>query len=198
MNTVQELIDYVTDCAVNVQKTDFSILAQIADAIFDAYPITDDNATNKRKRIFVAGNGGSSATASHMVNDLVKGCRVFDLPGFDAMCLSDSSAVVTCLANDFSYDDIYKIMLETYASAGDLLIVFSGSGNSPNIIKACEYAKKTGMYVIGFGGRDGGKMKPLCDICLIAPTDSMEALEDMHLIYEHALVTVLRGRLESL
>ena len=186
MTTVQELTNYIIDCATNVQKTNFAVLAQIADAILLSY---------RKNRIFTAGNGGSSATASHMVNDLVKGCRVDNRPGFDAMCLSDSSAVVTCLANDFHYNDIYKIMLETYANAGDILIIFSGSGNSPNIINACEHAKKAGMFVIGFGGRDGGKMKPLCDICLIAPTDSMEALEDMHLIYEHALVTVLRKRL---
>jgi len=183
MSTAQELKNYITDCAANVQKTDFDVLAQIADAIFISY---------RKNRIFTAGNGGSSATASHMVNDLVKGCRVNNQPGFDAMCLSDSSALVTCLANDFNYDDIYKIMLETYASPGDIFIVFSGSGNSPNIINACEYAKDAGMFIIGFGGRDGGKMKPLCDICIIAPTDSMEALEDMHLIYEHALVTILR------
>ena len=183
MSTAQELKNYITDCASNVQKTDFAVLAQIADAIFISH---------RKNRIFTAGNGGSSATASHMVNDLVKGCRVNNQPGFDAMCLSDSSALVTCLANDFNYEDIYKIMLETYASPGDILIVFSGSGNSPNIINACEYAKDAGMFIIGFGGRDGGKMKPLCDICIIAPTDSMEALEDMHLIYEHALVTILR------
>ena len=186
MNTAQELKNYVQDCATKVQQTDFETLAKIADAIV---------ASKEGKRIFTAGNGGSSATASHMVNDLVKGCRVNNNPGFDAICLSDSSTLVTCLANDFHYDDIYKIMLETYARPGDVLIVFSGSGNSPNIVKACTYAKEAGMYVIGFGGRDGGKMKPLCDICLIAPTDSMEALEDMHLIYEHALVTVIRTKL---
>jgi len=191
MTTAQALTNYVNDCASNVQKTDFTVLAQIAEVILDAYP----KKGGIKKRIFTAGNGGSSATASHMVNDLVKGCRVCDRPGFDAICLSDSSAIMTCLANDFHYDDIYKIMLETYAAPDDILIVFSGSGNSPNIINACEYAKKAGMFIIGFGGRDGGKMKPLCDICLIAPTDSMEALEDMHLIYEHALVTVLRKRL---
>jgi len=197
MSNEQELRNYVTECAENVQKTDFGVLAQITDAILSAFPVAGSDVTKKRKRIFTAGNGGSSATASHMVNDLVKGCRVFDRPGFDAMCLSDSSTVLTCLANDFIYDDVYKIMLETYASPGDILIVFSGSGNSPNIIKACEYAKKAGMFIIGFGGRDGGKMKPLCDICLLAPTNSMEALEDMHLVYEHALVTVLRKRLEE-
>ena len=186
MKTAEKLRDYVIDCAEGVQQTDFTVLAEIAEVLCNAYG---------NSRIFTAGNGGSSATASHMVNDLVKGCRVGERRGFDALCLSDSSTVVTCLANDFAYDDVYRIMLETYARPGDVLIVFSGSGNSPNIVNACAYAKGAGIFVIGFGGRDGGEMKPLCDICLLAPTDSMEALEDMHLMYEHALVTVLRGRL---
>ena len=184
---IEELKTYVIKCAEDVQKSDFETLAQIADKLIEI------KGTNNR--IFTAGNGGSSATASHIVGDLVKGCRVGDRPGFNAMCLSDSSTVVTCLGNDFSYDDIYKIQLETFAGEGDLFIVFSGSGNSMNIVNACEYAKKNNIFVIGFGGRDGGKMKNFCDICLVAPTDSMENLEDMHLIYEHALVSIIRDQI---
>jgi len=184
MTIAQELSNYVKDCATKVQQTDFAILSLIAEIIIKC---------KDGKRIFTAGNGGSSATASHMVNDLVKGCRVNDKPGFDAICLSDSSTLITCLANDFCYDDIYKVMLETYATPGDVLIVFSGSGNSPNIVNACKYAKEAGLCVIGFGGRDGGRIKDFCDVCLIAPTDSMEMLEDMHLIYEHALVSTIRN-----
>ena len=179
-NTIE---NYIMNCADSVKKTDFEILANIADMIFKS---------KNKNRIFTAGNGGSASTASHIVNDLVKGCRVGDNTGFDAMCLSDSSTVVTCLGNDFAYEDVYKIQLETFAKANDLLIVFSGSGNSPNIIKGCETAKKIGMKVIAFGGRDGGKMKNIADICLVAPTNSMEMLEDMHLMYEHALVVAIK------
>jgi D-sedoheptulose 7-phosphate isomerase len=184
MKTAQTLKNYICESAAAVQKTDFEKLEKIAQMIAESKP--------RGARIFTAGNGGSSSTASHMVNDLTKGCRVGENPGFNAMCLSDSCAVVTCLANDFCYEDIYKIMLQTYAKSGDLLIVFSGSGNSENILRAVKEAKALGVSVIGFGGRDGGKMKELCDICIIAPTDSMEMLEDMHLIYEHALVVALR------
>ena len=183
MTNSQIVKNYISECATKVMETDFDTLGKIAEVLINC---------KNTKRIFTAGNGGSSATASHMVNDLVKGCRINNNPGFDAICLSDSSALVTCLANDFSYDDIYKIMLETYGKPGDVLIVFSGSGNSLNIVNACEYAKEAGIFVIGFGGRDGGKMKEFCNICLIAPTNSMEALEDMHLMYEHALVTAIR------
>ena len=98
-----------------------------------------------------------------------EGCRVDGREGFRACCLNDPNAVVTCLSNDFSYEDVFAIQLRTLARRGDLLIVFSGSGNSPNILRACETAREMGMTVIGFGGRDGGKMKALCHICCWPP-----------------------------
>ena len=122
----------------------------------------------------------------------MKGARVYGREGFRAVCLSDSSPIVTCLANDFAYEDIYAIQLRTYAEPGDLLIVFSGSGNSPNIVKGLQTAREIGLTTIGFGGRDGGKMKEFCDEILIAPTNSMEQLEDMHMLYEHAIVSLMQ------
>jgi len=146
-------------------------------------------------RIFTCGNGGSAATASHFCNDLIKGCRIDNRMGFKAMALNDPTPVVTCLANDYGYDEIFKVQLQTHAKAGDLLIAFSGSGNSPNVIKAIETARQMGVFVIGFGGRDGGKMKPLCDVCMVAPTWSMEELEDLHLCYCHAMIACIREEL---
>ena len=110
---------YAGQVADNLMRTDFDTLARIAGLILE----TKKNG----KRIYTAGNGGSAATASHMCNDLMKGARVFGREGFRAVCLNDSSPIVTCLANDFAYEDIYSIQLRTYAEPGDLLIVFSGS-----------------------------------------------------------------------
>jgi D-sedoheptulose 7-phosphate isomerase len=149
------------------------------------------------KTVYTAGNGGSAATASHMCNDLLKGCRVNDREGFRAVCLADSNAIVTCLANDFSYEDIFSIQLKTCAVEGDVLVVFSGSGNSPNIISVLKTAREMGVFTIGFSGRDGGRMKDLCDLLIIAPTDSMEQIEDMHLLYEHAMICSIKQRLIS-
>ena len=183
----QSLRAYADSLSASLQKSDFAALDRIGGLLLAA--------KKDGRTIFLIGNGGSSATASHVTNDLVKGCRVGDRPGFRAICLNDSSTLLTCLANDFSYADIFAILLETYARPGDILIAFSGSGNSPNVLKAMEKARELGMIRIGFGGRDGGKMKPLCDICLIAPTDSMEMLEDLHLVYWHDLVCSLRESL---
>ncbi len=189
MNYCQDLAtaflnDYASRVASDLLRTDFQTLARIAGLILS---------TKKTgARIYTAGNGGSAATASHMCNDLLKGARVCGREGFKAVCLNDSTPIVTCLANDFAYEDIYSIQLRSYAQPGDLLIVFSGSGNSPNIVKGLQTARAMGLKTIGFGGRDGGKMKDYCDEILIAPTNSMEQLEDMHMLYEHAIVSLMQ------
>lgn len=186
----RELESYASDTAARLMQTDFEKLAHIGSLLLKAKA--------EGHTIFLMGNGGSAATASHVTNDLVKGCRAGDAPGFRAFCLSDSNALVTCLANDFCYEEIYSILLQTYAKSGDIVLAFSGSGNSPNIIHALTTANEMEMVTVGFGGRDGGRMKALCDHILIAPTDSMEMLEDMHLVYFHDLVCAMRPALAEL
>jgi len=184
MDIKKQLQGYAIDVAQRVITSDFDTLVAIVQRLVQAK--TDG------KTIYTAGNGGSAATASHICNDLVKGCRVNDREGFRAVCLSDSNAIVTCLANDFSYENIFSIQLKTFAVKGDVLLVFSGSGHSPNIVSVLKTAREMGVATIGFSGRDGGKMKALCDLLLIAPTDSMEQIEDMHILYEHAMIGAIR------
>ena len=190
MNLEKNFYDYLTDTAEVIKKSDMKALSDIASKLIE----TKQNGGT----VFTSGNGGSSATASHMVNDLTKGCRVHGRNGFKSICLSDSSTLVTCLANDFSYEDAYKIILKTLGKKGDVLVVYSGSGNSPNVVSAAKYAQEAGICVIGFLGRDGGKMKELCDLYIIVPTDSMEKLEDAHMAYEHALTVVMGGVLSDM
>lgn len=181
------LKDYFTDCTERLMRTDFDTLEKIGDVI----------AASKKNdvQIFTAGNGGSAATASHFCNDLMKGCRVLGRVGFKTQCLSDSSPVLTCLSNDFSYEDAYEVELRTKAVRGDILIVFSGSGNSENVVRAVKAAKEMGLITVAFLGRDGGKLAGQCDYQIIAPTDSMEQLEDMHMLYCHALAVNIREKL---
>ena len=190
MNIKKQLQEYATDVAQRVVKSDFDTLAAIVQRLVQAKA--------DGKTIYTAGNGGSAATASHTCNDLVKGCRVNGREGFKAICLADSTAMLTCLSNDFCYEEVFSIQLKTFAAKEDVLIVFSGSGNSPNIISALKTAREMGLFIIGFSGRDGGKMNGLCDLLLIAPTDSMEQLEDMHLLYEHAMVCSIKEILAKL
>lgn len=184
------LSNYSTEIAEKLLKTDFELLEKIIQKLLEAKA--------KGSTIFTAGNGGSAATASHMANDFTKGCRVHNREGFKIICLADSTPIVTCLANDFSYEDIFSIPLRTQGKRGDVLVVFSGSGNSPNIVKAVITAKEMGIFTIGFSGRDGGTLNGLCDLLLIAPTDNMEQLEDMHMIYEHAMSCAIQKELADM
>jgi len=181
------VMKYTKELTENLDKTDFNILTQIIERLIFT--------KISGKTVFTAGNGGSAATASHMANDFIKGCRVHNREGFKIVCLADSSAIITCLANDFSYEEIFSIPLKTLGKKGDTLVVFSGSGNSPNIIKAVMQAKEMGIFTIGFSGRDGGQLKGVCDLLLLAPTNSMERLEDMHMIYEHAMSCAIQENL---
>ena len=142
--------------------------------------------------IFAAGNGGSAATASHFVNDFVKGLSAAGKKRFKAIALNDCIPVFTALANDYDYSKIFVEQLINYAKPGDVLVVYSGSGNSPNIVGAAEYAQGIGMKVIAFTGRDGGAVDPFCTINCIAATDVMEEIEDVHMVWEHAFITILR------
>ena len=190
MDLSKKFSDYLNDTAETIKKSDMGALSDIANKLLE----TKRNGGT----VFTAGNGGSSATASHMVNDMTKGCRVHGREGFKAICLSDSSTLVTCLANDFSYEEAYMLELKTLGKKGDALVVYSGSGNSPNVVAAAKYANEAGICVIGFLGRDGGKMRDLCDLYIIAPTDSMESLEDAHMAYEHALTVVMVDTLKDM
>ena len=124
--------------------------------------------------VYVCGNGGSAATASHMVNDLVKapadasGCRPLR-----AFALSDCVPLMTAFANDVEYAQAFARQLDAYGRKGDLLVAFSGSGNSANVIEAAKAAKAKGLSVVGFTGLQGGKLGPLCDIHVNVPCDSM-------------------------
>ncbi len=148
--------------------------------------------------LYTAGNGGSAATASHMANDMTKGTRAHGRLGIRTICLNDAYAVQTCLANDFSYEDALSIALETLGRKDDVLFVYSGSGNSENIIRCVKTAHELGMYVISFTGRDGGKIRAMSDICAIAPSEIMETIEDIHMMWEHAIACELRKRFEMI
>ena len=145
------------------------------------------------KQIFVIGNGGSAAAASHMVCDFNKNTREAGKKRMRAICLNDNTPSVLAYANDEGYDIIFSEQLLSLGQSGDILIAISGSGNSANIIKAIETAHQMNIKVIGLTGFKGGKIKELTDICLVVPSDSMEMIEDVHLIINHILAGLLRG-----
>ena len=148
--------------------------------------IMTDAQVNQRT-VFMIGNGGSSANASHIVNDLVKSALHPARPRFRAMCLTDNTPTLTAYSNDDSYDIALAKQLEAFAEPEDVVFALSGSGNSPNVINAMETAQTMGLTRIGLTGRDGGKLALLCDVAVIVPSDSMQIIEDAHLVILHAM-----------
>lgn len=152
-----------------------------------------DQARQNGNTIYLVGNGGSGATASHFANDIVKNTIQEGKRPIKCVALTDNMPLIMAIANDWDYSRIFVEQLKPLAQPGDVLIGYSGSGNSPNVIKAMEWAKENGVKVIALGGRDGGKMKALADVSVIAPTDSMAQIEDSHLIVNHILYLALLG-----
>jgi D-sedoheptulose 7-phosphate isomerase len=139
------------------------------------------------KRVFIIGNGGSAATASHFACDLSKNAG-----GFAAIALTDHVPTLTALANDLSYQDVFSKQLEALASPDDILVAISVSGNSPNIIQALGYARSIGMTTVGLLGFEGGWAKNLCDACVVVKSYNYERVEDVHLAICHALTTCFK------
>jgi D-sedoheptulose 7-phosphate isomerase len=143
----------------------------------------------KNSKIYIIGNGGSAATASHMANDLSVGLKLREIRNFNVESLSDNSSVCTAIANDIGYENIFYAQLKNKLTKDDVLIAISCSGNSINIVKAVEYAKNINSIVIGMTGFEGGKLKEIADIKFHVNTNKGEygLVEDMHMILDHII-----------
>lgn len=139
------------------------------------------------RRIFVCGNGGSASTASHFACDVVKGASYGRDSRFRIMALTDQVPTITAYANDVAYDCVFVEQLKNFAEEGDLFMGISGSGNSPNVLRAIEYANATGCRTIALTGRDGGKLGPLAQLNIQVPVPHMGRIEDAHMIVCHMI-----------
>ena len=149
------------------------------------------NCQERGNAVYICGNGGSAATASHYCCDFNKGVSGESSKNTNFICLSDNVPTITAIANDVSYDDIFSYQLKNRIKPGDLLIVISGSGNSKNIVKAMNVAKEKGNTIIGLCGYDGGKVKELADVCLHVNVDNMQIVEDVHMMLDHCMMYIL-------
>jgi D-sedoheptulose 7-phosphate isomerase len=146
---------------------------------------TLQEARRSGRQIFTCGNGGSASTASHLANDLGKGASVGRKQRFRIHALTDNIAWMTALANDLDYSEIFVEQLKNFANPKDLLIAFSGSGNSPNIINAVEWANKNGLKTIGVTGRPGGKLGAIAQTPIFVESGHMGRIEEGHFLIQH-------------
>lgn len=161
-------------------RTDWSGVAQLGHAMRECW--------KHGRQVFFCGNGGSAGNAIHLANDYLYGIAKRTGGGMRVSSLSANAAVLTCLANDIGYDSIYSEQVAVQAQAGDLLIVLSGSGNSPNILKALEQAKSMNVTTCAVLGYSGGKAKAMADIPIHFAIDDMQIAEDMQLILGHMIM----------
>ncbi len=147
------------------------------------------------KQVFVLGNGGSASTASHMAADLAKNTIGPNMRRFRIMSLNDNAPLITALSNDLGYHRVFAEQLMNLIRPGDVLVAISGSGNSPNVLRALEYAREQCAQVVGLLGFNGGRAAPLCDTAIVVDSSDYGVIEDAHLILNHILVEYFHDRL---
>jgi D-sedoheptulose 7-phosphate isomerase len=147
------------------------------------------------QQVFTMGNGGSASTASHFACDLAKNTRKNGWPHFRVVGLADNMASFSAYANDEGYENVFAQQLASLVRPGDVVIGISASGNSANVIKATELANEMGAKTIGFTGFDGGRLARIVGINVHVPSNYIEQVEDIHLMLEHLICTVLRQRM---
>ena len=181
--------DYRKEIAVYIDHEVETLRALDKDAINDALNLLLET-MEKGNTVFVFGNGGSSATASHFQNDFNKGVSEHTEKKFNFLCLNDNVATVMAVANDIGFEEVFRFQLRGHVKPGDVVLAISGSGNSKNVIYAVEYAKEQGCRVIGLTGFGGGKLRQLADVSLHAPINSMQITEDIHMIFDHLMMSI--------
>lgn len=179
----QEVGQYFENLKRVVDSLRLDEVVQAMEAIEQAY--------YRNANIYIFGNGGSAATASHFVCDFNKGMCEDITTKFRVICLNDNVPVMTAIANDYTYEDIFYRQLIDKLLPGDLVMAISGSGNSKNIIKAVDYAKHISCEVLGITGFDGGELYQKSDYHLHVPVKDMQMTEDIHMIFDHMIMRVL-------
>jgi D-sedoheptulose 7-phosphate isomerase len=152
-----------------------------------------ERAYRDNRRVFVMGNGGSAATASHFALDLAKNTIAEECPRLRVLSLTDHVPLITAWSNDYAYEHIFSEQLANLVEAGDVVIGISASGNSLNVINACCLAKQEDAATIGLLGANGGKMKELVDAYILAPGQNIEQEEDAHMIIAHVITRHMRN-----
>jgi D-sedoheptulose 7-phosphate isomerase len=165
-----------------------SLIPQLPFRTIDAMAGVLLRALDDGRTVFVFGNGGSAASASHAVCDLTKGAAFHDdARRLKVVSLTDNVPMLTAWANDLGYEHIFSQQIKSYLQPGDVALAVSCSGDSPNVLLGLKSARAMGGTTLGIAGNEGGKMKALCDLCAVVPSDDVRMIEDMHHAVLHAL-----------
>ncbi|MDR1195303.1 MAG: SIS domain-containing protein [Endomicrobium sp.] len=189
METKETIKKLISDSIETKQKMldskQVDYIQSVADKIVEAY--------KNNKKTIICGNGGSASDALHFAAEMV--CRFEkNRAALASIALSENVSTITAIGNDFGYDQIFSRQLEAFAVQGDIFIAISTSGNSPNVIKAVESAKKMGIFTIGMTNEEGGKLKSLCDLCYCAPSKITARAQECHILLIHIIARLVEER----
>jgi D-sedoheptulose 7-phosphate isomerase len=173
-------VDYTQRLNAILQASDWTGAARLAEELRDCW--------RTGRQVFLCGNGGSAGNAIHLANDFLYGISKTHGSGLRVNALPANPSVLTCLANDQGYDEIFSLQLAVQGRRDDVLIALSGSGNSPNIVKALEQAKKMGIRTYAILGYKGGKAKAMADVPIHFAVDDMQISEDLQLVVGHMIM----------
>jgi len=179
--------EYFTSLQEVLDRLDFSTIDRMTDTVWENY--------ERDHALYIFGNGGSAALASHFACDIGKGTVAAGRKRLRTVALTDNVSLITALANDLAYADIFSEQLAGLAERGDAVLAISGSGNSPNVVRGLEEARKLGLRTLVLTGFAGGRVKELADLCLVVPSDNMQHIEDAHLCATHAIFRAIRHRM---
>ncbi len=179
---------YFRDLTELVPHLPYNSITTIVSVFLDAFA--------EQRTVYVFGNGGSAASASHLMCDINKGAVA---PGEGkrprVMALTDNASLITAWANDFGYERVFSEQLKTFIKPRDVAFAISTSGDSANVLLALETARECGAMTVGLGGCQGGQMKSLCDVCAIVPSDNVQLVEDLHHAMIHSIFVAVRESL---
>ncbi len=184
-----DVSSYFESLTQTIQGLPLESIDLVADVLLKAY--------HEGRMVYIFGNGGSAALASHFACDLGKGTANGSEKRFRVLALTDNVALITAWANDANYADIFGEQLANLVRPGDVAFAISGSGNSPNVLRGLRVAKQAGATTVGLTGFHGGELKEHCDACVIVPSDNMQIIEDLHLCVAHSLFTSIRRKICS-
>jgi D-sedoheptulose 7-phosphate isomerase len=179
---------YFRELSEMASQLPYSSITRIVSIFLEAFA--------EQRTVYVFGNGGSAASASHMMCDITKGVSEPDAGKRPrVMALTDNASLMTAWANDFGYERIFSEQLKTFIKPRDVAFAISTSGDSPNVLLALETAREYGAMTVGLGGCQGGQMKSLCDVCTIVPSDNIQLVEDLHQAIIHSIFIAVRQSL---
>ena len=187
--TAFDVASYLEELSATIPRLPLPAIDRLLAVFLQAY--------DRGRTIFLFGNGGSAALASHMSCDLGKGTAPAAGKRLRAVALTDNAALITAWANDSRYEDIFAEQLENLLDPGAVACAISPSGNSPTILAPLHFARQAGATTAGITGFHGGEMKSLCDVCVVVPSDNMQIIEDLHLAIAHSVFRALRHQIQE-